>query len=93
MRRILFASLLAVLITACSPKSDTPKTEAIVKTADSGKLHHKIKIDIVPSDHSLIATDVLTIPARLSKNGVRVMINSDLTVDKNKRLGQFQPRA
>jgi len=85
MLRFILACFCALTITACSPKE--MKTEAVEatttqKSATKGTLYHKIDVEITPSTHSLVASDVLTIPDDLAKDGLRIMINADLDVTK-----------
>ena len=85
MLRLTFACLCALTITACSPKAvktGTLDSPTVQKTATKGTLHHNIDVVITPSTHSLIASDILTIPADLAKDGLKIMINSDLTIEK-----------
>jgi len=72
MFRSFFASLLFLFTTISVANAQ----------AASETLHHKLSISIKPNSHELTATDTLTIPASLSKNGVRFSVNSDLIVTK-----------
>jgi len=89
MLRLSLACFFALAITACSPKGaknenvETPtKTEVTQSSAAKGTLHHKIDVEVTPSTHSMVASDVLTIPDDLAKDGLKIMINSDLAVTK-----------
>ncbi len=85
MLRFTLACLCALTISACSPKdvkTETIKTLTAQKSATKGTLHHEIEVAITPSTHSLFASDVLTIPANLAKDGLKIMLNSDLAVEK-----------
>jgi len=43
-------------------------------------IHHRMTIELKPLSHHIAATDTITIPAALAKNGMILQINSDLTV-------------
>jgi len=45
-------------------------------------IHHTIEATIAPADHRIIATDTITIPASLAKDGLIFQINRDLAVKK-----------
>ncbi len=45
-------------------------------------VHHKMDITLDPASHSIKATDKITIPASLAKEGMILQINSDLKVEK-----------
>ena len=45
-------------------------------------IHHKMTITLDPATHQLNATDTITIPASLAKDGMILQINSDLNVEK-----------
>ncbi|MCF6276047.1 MAG: hypothetical protein L3J05_09835, partial [Robiginitomaculum sp.] len=80
----LFA-FLALTLAACSPKEKQPaKTSETAPAVSSkaGNIHHKIDVKITPSTHSLVATDTLTIPPNLAKDGLRMAINADLNIEK-----------
>ncbi len=90
MLRLTLACFCALTITACSPDPvktgpvENPAIESSIirKEANKGTLHHEIDVTITPSTHSLVASDVLTIPTNLAKDGLKIMINSDLTIEK-----------
>ncbi len=80
----LFA-FLALALAACSPKeTQSPKVSetAPAVSGKTGNIHHKIDVKITPSTHSLVATDTLTIPPNLAKDGLRMAINADLNIEK-----------
>jgi len=83
--RFSFFALLVVALAACSPKEKKPAiTNDAVPTASraAGNIYHKIDVQITPSTHMLTATDTVTIPASLAKDGLRMAINTDLTIEK-----------
>ena len=85
MLRFAIACLSVLIITACSPKeakTESVETPTSQKTAAKGTLHHKIDVAITPSTHAMVASDVLTIPDDLAKDGLKIMINSDLAIKK-----------
>jgi len=43
-------------------------------------IHHKMTVSISPTAHTLDATDTITIPASIAKNGLIIKVNQDLTV-------------
>ncbi|MBL4893303.1 MAG: M20/M25/M40 family metallo-hydrolase [Emcibacter sp.] len=45
-------------------------------------IHHKMDISLDPATHQLWATDIITIPPSLAKEGMTLQINSDLMVEK-----------
>ncbi|MBL4800264.1 MAG: M20/M25/M40 family metallo-hydrolase [Emcibacter sp.] len=45
-------------------------------------IHHKMDITLNPASHLLTATDTITIPPSLARNGMTLQINSDLMVEK-----------
>ena len=52
-------------------------------TANAGDtIHHKMDITVNPTSHQLNATDTITIPASLAKDGMTLQLNSDLLVER-----------
>jgi aminopeptidase N len=43
-------------------------------------IHHKMSIDLRPVSHEISATDTITIPASLAKEGIILQVNGDLSV-------------
>ena len=83
MYKILLSGLVLLLIAACSPgPQEEAAPTAPVKIETLANIHHKIDISISPSAHTMQATDTITIPASLAKNGLKLSINSDLTATK-----------
>ena len=93
MLRFAIACLFVFTIAACAPKEvktsavEDPRmgtaetTEAISKSKTT--LHHEINVVILPKTHEIKAIGTLTIPADLAKDGLRFMLNSDLSIDSN----------
>ncbi|NOZ66530.1 MAG: M20/M25/M40 family metallo-hydrolase [Alphaproteobacteria bacterium] len=55
----------------------------LASTAHAGDtVHHKMDITLDPASHQITATDEITIPASLAKDGMEIQINSDLVMTK-----------
>jgi len=75
--RLGFAFLVVLAFTACTPK-EKEQVDAGVETP----LHHEIAVTITPDIHKLEAVDTITIPPGLARDGLQILLNSNLSVQK-----------
>ncbi len=77
MLRFSIICLFVLIFTSCTPKEKQQEGAGVEAT-----LHHKIAVKITPETHRLEVVDTITIPPGLAKDGVRLLLNSDLAVSK-----------